>query len=400
MLTAGGQQFQNAFAQMYQQIASGAAITKQPFFETALGGTGTYCTGFSSCTAAVASNEVTNHNIDTTNGNNVYGLWQDLNNADSWTLGRTFASAPTTCTAGTAGCPTGGLVSGGGQVSAIYDNSSIGFGNYNSLFWSVNMRNFHGVTAGSNFTWSKAMGTGQVDQATSEFGVTYPFDMHYMYGPQQNSSPVLYNAYAVWSPGPKEQNGLWGRLAHGWSFAPIVTWRRQGNTFYGNYGGLEQVGNGGQCSSFGEMDCGTGSTIETAIMTGKYTGGSGIVRNSTYGNAAIANGGTGMERFSDPNKVMAGFRPIILGVDTTGQSSYIPGLSVTNVDFSVTKHLNLAERFSTDLNVVATNVLNHFSASSFGENINDAADFGIITGNALDAGSYNRQIEVGLLVRW
>jgi hypothetical protein len=50
--------------------------------------------------------------------------------------------------------------------------------------------------------------------------------------------------------------------------------------------------------------------------------------------------------------------------------------------------------------VVATNVLNHFSASSAGENINDAADFGTITGNALDAGSYNRQIEVGLLVRW
>jgi len=400
MLTAGGQQFQNAFANLYQQIASGAAITPQPFFEKALGGTGTYCTGFSSCTAAVASNEVTNHNIDTTNGNNVYGLWQDLNNADSWTLGRTFASAPTTCTTATAGCPAGGVVSGGGQVSAIYDNSSIGYGNYNSLFWSVNMRNFHGVTAGSNFTWSKAMGTGQVDQATSEFGVTYPFDMHYMYGPQQNSSPVLYNAYAVWSPGPKEQNGLWGRLAHGWSFAPILTWRRQGNTFYGNFGGLEQVANGGQCSSFGEMDCGTGSTIETAIMTGKYTGGSGIVRNSTYGNAAIANGGTGMERFSDPAKVMGEFRPIILGVDTTGQSSYIPGLSVTNVDFSVTKHLNLAERFSTDLNVVATNVFNHFSASSAGENINDAADFGTITGNALDAGSYNRQIEVGLLVRW
>ncbi|HEY8055018.1 MAG TPA: carboxypeptidase-like regulatory domain-containing protein, partial [Terriglobales bacterium] len=203
MMTAGGQQFQNAFGALWSQMNAGKndanpldRVTPQPFFESALGGaSSSYCQSAGSCTLAVAQNEGPyggNDNIDPVQGNYVFTMWQDLNRSPSWTLGRTTPSAPTTCTAAQAGCPASGIISGGGQVSAIFDNEAIGYGNYNSFFWSVNMRNFHGFTAGSNFTWSKAMGTGQEYQANSSYTVNNMFDLHYMYGPQQNSSPLLY----------------------------------------------------------------------------------------------------------------------------------------------------------------------------------------------------------------
>jgi len=73
MMTLGGQQFKQAYANVVLQYCNGlaglagggcggsagpnaGAVTAQPFFETALKGTG-YCTGFTNCTQAVVANE-------------------------------------------------------------------------------------------------------------------------------------------------------------------------------------------------------------------------------------------------------------------------------------------------------------------------------------------------------
>src|ERR1700685_2115918 len=109
MMTLSGQQFKQAYANLVTQYCGGlkglaaggcagasttgpTPVTPQPFFETALKGTG-YCNGFTSCTAAVASNEGVAYgagctpsaicpavNIATGNLNNaqVWGLWSDL----------------------------------------------------------------------------------------------------------------------------------------------------------------------------------------------------------------------------------------------------------------------------------------------------------------------------------
>ncbi len=404
MMTAGGEQFQKAFAQLFEQIAADptglSKVTQSPFFSAAMGGNSSaFCApAQNNCALAVAemAGPSGGDYIDPTFGNDVYGLWAKLQSNPAWTLGRTTASAPTTCQVGVQpGCPASGVISGGGQLSAIYMNDSIGWGNFNSLFWSVNFRNFHGITGGSNLTWSKSMGTGQTVQASSEYSVTNPFDLKFMYGPQFNSAPVQYNAYFVWSPGAKDQSTIWQHLVHGWSFAPIITWTRQAAANANGYA-MDSVGNGGQCSSFGEIDCSTGSTIENAVITTGYTGGSGMVRNSTYGRSNPKAHGTGLNRWADPAAVLATFRPLVLGLDTTGNGSFFPGLSKTNVDFAVTKDLALSERFSTELNAQATNVFNHFSALEYYNNITAPSDFGYIYNNSLSP----RTVEVGLLVRW
>ena len=65
-------------------------------------------------------------------------------------------------------CPTGIEAGCGGQLSSgVGINASIGHGNYNGGFATIRMSDWKGLTMQSNFTWSKALGTGSVVQATS-----------------------------------------------------------------------------------------------------------------------------------------------------------------------------------------------------------------------------------------
>src|SRR5262249_13022928 len=84
MTTLGGQSFANAYANLYMQLKAGStAPSAQPFFEGALGGSNSaYCAGFSSCTAAVASQ--LKQSILCTQ---VYSLWDNLNAPPPSTLG-------------------------------------------------------------------------------------------------------------------------------------------------------------------------------------------------------------------------------------------------------------------------------------------------------------------------
>ncbi len=96
MMTKGGQTFANAYANaVIGYCGSGnvkamgggncngntAAVAPQPFFETALAGTG-YCNGFANCTQAVLANEGNNGT-----GNlaiqNVWSLYSDLDKVGS-----------------------------------------------------------------------------------------------------------------------------------------------------------------------------------------------------------------------------------------------------------------------------------------------------------------------------
>ena len=89
MMTLGGQQFAQAYKNTVLQYCGGVtglggggcaanpgAVQPQPFFEAALKGTG-YCTGFSSCTAAVVANEGAKGSTNLNNAQ-VWGIWSDL----------------------------------------------------------------------------------------------------------------------------------------------------------------------------------------------------------------------------------------------------------------------------------------------------------------------------------
>jgi hypothetical protein len=139
----------------------------------------------------------------------VYQLWAALNGASSWTLGRTMPSSSS------AAIPSG-------QLSAVYFDTSTGYGNYNAAYFSFTLRDWHGLTARSNFTWGRALGTGNSSQATSSYSVLDPWNVKANYGPQFFDYKFIYNMSVYWqSPFFKSQKGVVGHLLGGWIVAPI-----------------------------------------------------------------------------------------------------------------------------------------------------------------------------------
>jgi hypothetical protein len=232
------------------------------------------------------------------------------------------------------GSPLGG---NGQMTSGIAVNASVGHGNYNGAFVSLKTNNWHHVTLTQNFTYSKALGTGAVVQASSEYTTNDPYNLNNMYGVQNFNRKFVYNVYAlIDEPWYKSQQGFIGRVAGGWSLAPIFA-AGSGAPVYCN---TESDG-----QSFGEADGANFFSNEQCIFTGAHP----------YGSHLYANCGQGC-----------------------GNGSPIVGLPYWNVDMRLVKNIRVVERVGLQFEYTVTNVFNHvvfydgalnpfFGASNFGQ---------------------------------
>ncbi len=353
MMTVGGQSFASAYAGLETSLGcagptSGCApggvvpanIKPQPFFEAAMNPA--YCAGFASCTAAVANNEIGN-----LSSQSVWSLYSDLDNG-GFNFPRSMMNTPLPGAFGAAGQLSSGIAS----------NASVGHGNYNALFATVRMSEWHGLTMQSNFTWGKALGTGATVQATSSYTPADAFDLNRDYGVQSWDRKFVYNMFFVYQP-PffKGQKGLVGHVLGGWTFAPI---------FSAGSGVPIQVNTVTQGQAYGEGDASNflnGTDFgpgENAIALGAYTQGSSR-HNNVFGSDGIGTNGFGANMFSDPVAAYNLFRDPILGLDTgrAGGAGTLRGLPYWNVDFSLSKAVNITERVSAEFSTVFTNVFNH-----------------------------------------
>jgi hypothetical protein len=396
MTTLGGQSFAQAYAQTYFAVAAAGNnavnVAPQPFFENALGGAGSsFCKGFASCTAAVANNGTMNGLIQNAQ---VYQLWAALNGASSWTLGRTMPSSPS------AAIPAG-------QLSAVYFDGSQGFGNYNAAYFTFTIHDWHGITARSNFTWGRALGTGNQSQATSSYSVVDPWNIHSMYGPQFFDYKFIYNLSLLWQdPWYKSQKGVVGHVLGGWTVAPLFTFHSGAPLSVNNF-------NQG-CESFGEMNCNTGSTLDGAVLTGPFTYGNSAhynvnVSETTASGAGVNsnpdNGGNSINMFSNPDAAYNKYRPCVLGFDTScGSNGNIRGMSFWNLDATVSKNIGVWKegRVGADLQFQFTNLLNHVQLNDPYLDISDPGNFGVLGTNNPNGGQSNtpRQMEFGLRLHW
>jgi hypothetical protein len=401
MMTKGGQTFASAYANTVigycgagnpnnmgggNCLGTAGKVAPQPFFETALAGTG-YCNGYANCTQAVIANE----GLSGT-GNlaiaNVWSLFSDLDTggtAPGFNFPRVMMNSPLNCTDGTQiGC-SGQLTSGVGM------NASLGHGNYNAMFVTVKTSDWHGVSMQSNFTWSKALGTGAEVQATSEATAPNPFDINAGYGLQPFDRTLVFNMYAVYQPKwYSSQSGFVGHLLGGWNIAPIFT------TGTGLPITLGTINGGGQ--AFGEGDSvnffGYGVS-ENAIPIAPLP--SGSRNNNVPGANGIGTAGYGVNLFANPVAAWNDVRQPILGYDTKdGGFGVARGLNYWNVDLSVKKMFKISERFSTEFQIVFTNLFNH---DQFGDPSGDyldtsnAAAWGTLPGTVTSTSP--RQMEFG-----
>jgi hypothetical protein len=412
MMTLGGQKFSQAYANLVLQYCGGVAglagggcagasttgataVTPQPFFETALGGaTSVYCSSPvmvrgtpitpTSCTQAVTLNEgVTGKgNLNTAL---VWNLWSDLDAGPMQVANGGALSGPTMMNnidpaiGGTSPQMTSGPA----------DIGSTGYGNYNAGFASLKMADWKGLTLQSNFTYSKALGTGAVVQATGGYTPDDPFNLGTMYGDQTFNRKFVYNFFFVYQP-PffKGQSGLLGRALGGWTFSTVFS-------------------------------AGSGAPVELFTSTGdgqEYGAGDNVNYFGNENAVPIAPAKSG-HAYSQPNgqfpnlfqagpAAINDFRNPILGLDNKDCGfGCFPGLPYWNMDLSVRKNFRVTEGISLEVQGVFANVFNHNQFLDpdgiYGSYLSSGGGFGALSGgSAQEEPGGNRQIEVGLRVRF
>ena len=396
MTTLGGQSFASAYSQMYQQMVFNGVnplnVTAQPFIENALGGANAaYCQGFSSCTAALASK-----NTALIRETAVSDLWNNMWKIPSWTLPRATLNQPVA----------GSTV---GQATSIGMNTSLGWGNYNSLFVTLRTNDWKGLTTISNFTWGRAMGTGQLLQLNSSTTASSPYDLGANYGPQSFDIKFLYNFSAYYDvPFYKGQKGVLGHILGGWTLSPLFTAQSGGGTAVGY-----SEGSCTGCEAFGEVTTpgvsAVSSVTENAVGYAPYTGNISV-RYNNYGGQGTniwqgaqsvgtkTSGTYGLNAFANPAQVYGEFRPCVLGYDTSCGGYYnLRGLPTWNVDLNIVKDIGIyKERVGAQLFFLITNVMNHFQPSAPSLSLTSPTTFGQITGQS----NTPRNMEFGIRIRF
>ncbi len=376
MMKMGGQTFANAYLNVYQQLHKGQSVTAQPFFESALAGTG-YCANFSSCTAAVAVNE--GPNFTTTS---VTNLWSDLDGV--WNFGPALYST--------------------NQSFWAYADTALGFSNYQALVVQVNKRTSKGLAINGNFTYGHALGTLGLAQTYTLDTPDNVYNLRANWTPQPWDRKVTFNILGTYElpfgPGHRyaATNGVLKRLLGGWQISPIFSWAS----------GLPlEIYSGGQ-----EMGAGFAENGAQAVPVGINTG---FLSNSAHfgitmptGTANPANvgvngnadqGGSGVNMFGkNAIGVYDSFRPFLLGLDgSPSPDGQLRGPVRWNLDFGLTKDTAITERFHIQIFAQAFNVLNHmqWGGTFLSFNLQGPADFGVLGGQYNPIGNYTRVIQLG-----
>ncbi len=386
MTTLGGETFAQAYSNLYLALCGAsypcsatlpaAQAPVQAFFEAALGGSGsTYCKGYSSCTAAFAASQLSNFKI-----NQVSNVWAALNNAAvaggvPWAGSRTMISSP--------------LNGGNNQATSISLVTSQGWSNYNAVYTSWKTNDWHGVTATSNFTWARALGTAGLAQYNSGGTALDPFDLQANYGPQLFDVRFNLNAALYYQPTMLQHfSGIKRTLLGGWTIAPLFT----ASSGVPIGAGYEP---GSTTEAFGESSSsGSSTSAENAVGYSQYTG----TTNTKYGVTGSGGIGTnnpyGVNMFGSPAQVYSEMRPCILGYDTScGGYGNLRGMPTWNVDAALTKDFGIIkERVGASVIFQVTNVFNHVVMSNPSLSLTSPTTFGRITSQA----NTPRNMEFGL----
>jgi hypothetical protein len=386
MMTLGGQTFADAYAKLYVAICglgptcANNAYTgpAQPFFEAALANPGgNFCAGFANCSAAVAAKELARFQAT-----RVSDLWADLNASNSWVLGKTMLSD---------------------QATEIGLKTALGYGNYNAAFFTFTVRDWHGITAVSNFTWGKALGTGALTQRSSGGNWLDVYNPKGNYGLATFDYKFLYSLGVTYRPEFfKSKKGFLGHLLNGWSVSPFLT-AQSGLPTRINYSGAG--GCGADCQSFGQTgNSNSGASgFESAIPIVPFNIRPTANRGVAGSNGIGTNNTEGINMFADPAAVFAMFRRCILGLDTScGGTGNLRGLPRWNVDATLAKEIKFTERVGLQFTMQFTNVFNHFQPNDPRDNsannlrLNQPTNFGKITNAVYDP----RQVEWGMRVHF
>ena len=406
MLTLGGQSFEAAYqaieaafgcttsASLCAKSPAPTGITPQQFFETALGGPSSpFCSGHTSCTAALVANATYASDF---RQQKVFSLWQSLDNN---TLGAAASATNPQFTFARSlmGTPTSNATFGsaGQVVSGMNQDVPNGYSNYNGGYVSFKTSGWRGLTLQENLTYSKALGLQPGNQSASGATDVDNFNPSEQYGRQGFDQKFIFNTFIVYeTPWYRQQAHIIGRIAGGWTLSPVLT-----------AGTGQPLGcttnNSGQ--SFGGNDGANLIDTENCVFTSSYTGGyqthRGVVGGTDANGVAVGTGvhagstSAAVNMFTNPVAVFDNVRPLILGLDSrSGGAGTISGLPYLNLDFSIKKRLVVYEKYSLEFTGVFQNVMNHLDFASPSLSLQASSSWGVTK----TQGNSPRQIQMGV----
>jgi hypothetical protein len=306
-----------SFAQAYDTIrgllrggASAASIPDQPFFENQLKGIG------ASATQYVLARQASNF----TNGN-VSTIFLNLG-----TYRRSLGMQPFN----------------NDQSQVEFMRTYIGSTNYNGALFTVARRLSKGLLINANYTFSKALDNGILNQNNAGFyhNSFYP---GVEYGPSIFDRRHVFNLNWVYELPAGRGHRLslgkgFDRVVGGWYVSGIATM----------WSGVPLI----------VSDSSGSQTWGDATSLGPASGAIQTSPASTGLNAPIS--GTGYNFFSSGKNAITSFRPVLLSADgRSGRSNPIRGLPYKNLDVSFSKDTRITERLKTKFAADFFNALNH-----------------------------------------
>ncbi len=339
-MTSGGQSFAQAFDTLAQQIAGGATITSQPFFETALAGS-KFCTGVASCTAGVVksfSGDIANQRV-----RNVFNGIQSF---------FTFGPATNAAT----------------QFSNFFYWSSLASSNYHAGFVSYRIRASHGLRLDANVTYGHSLDSVGVNQDTDQ-AFTNSYNPNYDYGTSLFDRKFVLTVLGVYDLPFHSPSGWLNRVVGGWQVAPIISVAS----------GLPLRILDGSGQEFGQSGFGA---VSEAIRIGSADMSAGLHHVTPAGGlcgSSASGTGSGLNLFADPQAACSAFRPVQLSVDSTSRGGTLRGFKSWNVDLNFTKKIEITDRTSVTFSSGFFNLFNHVNFLDPAVSLQSPQTFGVVT---------------------
>jgi hypothetical protein len=252
----------------------------------------------------------------------------------------------------------------GFATDGMYDCTSLGVLNYDSLQISLTKRLSKGLTFLASYTFSKSLDNteGQGDPHESVYGgylLGIPANPRYGYGPSDFNRPKrLIISYVYQLPQLTHANG-WGKLVNGWSTSGVVTlqsgqwltvWDDNSGSIYGEYGEPAQYA----------PSCSASQAITPGSVRSKL---------NDYLNRKCF--GTPPNLSDDPTTPA-------YGLGNTGRGvGYGPGQD--NFDISILKAIPIRESTNIQFRADFFNAFNHTQFANPGDTTIQDPEFGVIS---------------------
>lgn len=359
--TASGRTFAQAFDAVAAQVRAGAPITNEPWFENQLPGLdavickGAFSGSNTQCLVAAAGA-----------GNFNDGLVSSL------FLTMDFLR------------PALGLQPYNNmQVLDLFVRTHRDKSNYHSMIVTLRNRGWHGLQFDLNYTFSRSLDQiGTVQNSASyyassfnrslEYGPSF-FDRTHIFNGIFNYDVPLGGSHRVTSHNPVLKRVLSGWYMDGiyrYSSGIPITVAESGEVF-------------GAGSIFGVSNAAIPTVNPGSLGYGVHhdvTGGS----NSTYGPTGTAgdpaNGGSGINVFSNPQTAIDDFRKILISEDgRTGRGNPLRGFAFWNLDYRLGKETAITERFKVQFAADFFNIFNHPTFVDPFLDLTNPKSFGVVT---------------------